>query len=241
MKTSFFVLFAFLLAFTHVHAQVVKLEALQVGRYTRQGAEDVLVESGFLSVKSKSFESSSGALYSEASLGIPANVLSTINGKFVAFKATIDTQMSINGFLDNYSFSKNAYPVVGGDAYIVTFATGEDATAPSVSIKLDKSNITEGLGAEVKATITLDKATKTDISVRYKILGDAKNTSDYRVSGPNGNLRIKKGQKSGSIIVVIVDNKVKESTETLKINLLAGTAYKLGKLKTAGLKISDND
>ncbi len=241
MKHAFLLTVTLLLALTQVHAAPTKLEVLQVGRYTRQGAE-VLVESGFLSFSTKKFESSGGALYPESSLGIPASALTAINGKFVAFKATIDTyNQTIPGFLDNYSFSTAYYPVVGGDAYIASFASGTDASAPSASVAVSKSSLNEGSKISSKLTVTLNKATKSDITVRYKVSGSARKNSDYQVSGTDGIVKIKAGKKSGFVTVKLLDDKQKEPAENIVINLLAGSNYKLGGTKKSTIKITDND
>lgn len=241
MKHALLLLATFVIGFTQTHAQSGKLETLQVGRYTRQ-SDGVLVESGFLMVSSKNFESNGGTVYPESSLAIPAADLTAINGKFVAFKATIDTYNQVNpGFLDNYSFSKSSYAVVGGDAYIVTFATGEDASAPTASLSVSKPKLKEGSNASSKIQVQLSKATKSDILVRYKISGSAKLNSDYRVSGFESTVKIKKGSKSGSATVTLNNDTQKEAEETVTITVKAGTQYKVGKRKKATIKIGDDD
>lgn len=239
MKHAFLILLTSVVALTEMHAQ--KLEALQIARYTRQGADGVLVETGFLAVTTKRFENSGGALYPEDSLGLPASSLTAINGKFVALKATTDAQMEIKGFLDNYSFSKKAYPVVGGDAYIVTFASGQDASAPTASMKVTKSKLKEGQKAKSKIKVRLNKPAPTDLVIRYKLSGSAKYNSDFRISGTKYLVKIKEGKKGGASTIFVIDDKVKEKTEKLKITMQAGSNYKLGKKKKASVKIADND
>lgn len=241
MKHAFLILLTSILALSEIFAQSGKLEVLQVGRYTRQGADGVLVESGFLSVTTKRFENSGGSLYSEESLGLPASSLTAIDGKFVALKATIDVQMEIEGFLDHYSFSKQAYPVVGGDAYMVTFASGKDASAPTASMKVTKSKVKEGQKAKSKIKVTLNKPAPTDLVIRYKLSGNAKYGSDFRVSGTKYLVKIKEGKKSGTSAILVSDDNKKEKTEKLKITMKAGSNYKLGKKKKATVKISDDD
>ena len=215
MKHTLLSIAALLISFTALLAETVKLEALQVGRYTRQGEDGVLVESGFLSVATKKFESSGAALYPEESLGLPASSLTAINGKFVTFKATIDTYRQTIGeeFISNYTFSKAYYPVVGGDAYIVDFASGKDTTAPAATFKVSKSKLKEGPKSKSKIQVKLDKPSPSDIVVRYKITGNAKYSSDYRMSGTKGLVKIKKGKKCGSVTISLLDDKLPEKTE----------------------------
>ncbi len=239
MKHAFLILLTAVVAITEIHAQ--KLEVLQVGRYTRQGADGVLVESGFLAVTTKRFENSGGSLYREDVLGIPAATLTAINGKFVAHKASVDVQMGIKGFLDHYSFSNKAYPVNGAEVYIVTFASGKDASAPTASLKVTQSKVKEGQKGNSKIKVTLNKPAPTDLVIRYKLSGSAKYNSDFRVSGTKYLVKIKEGKKSGASTILVTDDKVKEKTETLKVTMQAGSNYKLGKKKNATVTIADND
>ncbi len=242
MKKAFLLFTTLLMAFTDVHAQADKLTSLQVNRYTRQGA-DVLVETGFLSTATKTFESVVPSLHAEAVLGIPASTLTAINGKFTVNVAVIDVQIQTRGkeYLSNFAISSKSYQVIGWMAYIVDFASGDDSFAPTTSLKVSKSKLTEGPKSKSKITVTLDKATTSDIVVRYKITGKAKINSDYQVKGSFGVINIRKGKKSGAVVLSLVDDKVKEKSEKLKITLLAGGQYKLGAKKKAAITILDND
>ena len=239
MKHAFLILLTSVVALTEIYAQ--KLEALQVGRYTRQGSDGVLVESGVLAVTTKRFESSGGSLYREDVLGISAASLTAINGKFIAHKASVDLQMGIKGFLDNYSFSNKVYSINGAGVYIVTFASGNDASAPTASLVVTKSKVKEGQKGNSKIKVTLNKPAPTDLVIRYKLSGSAKYNSDFRVSGTKYLVKIKEGKKSGASTVFVTDDKVKEKSEKLKVTMQAGSNYKVGKKKNATVTIADND
>lgn len=242
MQQSLLSFVAFLLTFTLLPAATTKLETLQVGRYTRQGSDTVLVETGFLRAPKIGFVMNSSASYPESLLGIPSETLTAINGKAVCFKPTIDLYNQTNpGFLDNYTFSTNYYSISGSDSYIVTLASGGGTSAPVVSVGVSKTSLKEGPGAKADFTLTLSKAPTEDIVVLFKFGGTANGSGDFLSSNNLGSVRINKGKKTGKVTITLVNDKVKESKEKVVFTLLAHGGYKLGSPKAATVTITDDD
>lgn len=224
-------------------AQGVKLEALGAGRYSRVGKGQVMVEQGFLIAPKKGYLASSAMIYPEKSLGIPPAVISAINGKVLTFKATIDLYNFTNpGFVSLYKFSKKSYPVVGGDAYIVTLADGSGTVAPAATVRATKTRIKEGpKKASTTIIVKLDKAPVEDISILFDYGGTAKKNDDFRPANELGVIRITKGKKTGSLRIDTVNDSKKEKTERLVFALKPWAGYKLGKKKSAAVTILDDD
>ncbi|RYD47669.1 MAG: hypothetical protein EOP85_05035 [Verrucomicrobiaceae bacterium] len=226
---------------TAVSAQ--KLAALQAGRYTRQGT-NVLVESGILKAPG-GFIPDKATTYPESAFsvhGMTAASITAINGKVVAFKATIDLYQQTNpGFLDNYSFSKQSYPTAGGASYIVTLAGAGTVNAPTATVKASKTTLTEGPKATATFDITLSKAATTDTAVVFVLSGTAKSVYDYVASTNLGFVKIKKGKKTASVKITLRDDKLKEPTEKLTLTMKPHASYKLGSKKSATITIKDND
>ncbi len=242
MQRSIITLLVFLITLTQLPAAVEKLKTLQVGRYTRQGTDMVLVETGLLNAPTTGFVVLNSSSYAESVLGIPASVLTAINGKALCYKATVDLYNQTNpGFLDNYTFSSQAYPVVGGDSYIVTLATGGGTTAPTVSVKASKKTLKEGPATSSSFDLTLDKAPTADIVVLFEFGGSVKGSTDYLSSNNLGSVKIKKGKKTGKVTITLRNDKLKEPKEKLTFTLLAKGGYKLGTPKSAAITITDDD
>lgn len=242
MKSYLLSFIVFLLSVSFVPAATGKMEALQAGRYTRQKDSGVLVETGIYHASSVGFEAMSSAIYAESALGLSAATLTAVNGKVVAFKATIDLYNQINpGFLDNYKFSSAAYGLVGGDSYIVTLASGGSSTAPTVTVAASKAVISEGPVSTSNFRLTLNKAPTAAIVVLFEISGTAKSGSDYTSSNSIGSVRIKKGEKTGKVTITTLNDKKAERKETVIFKILPHGGYKVGTPKSATISITDND
>lgn len=245
MQRVFLTLVVFLCSFTLLPAATGKLETLQVGRYTRQGAGVVLVETGFLMAPKQGFVVNTSTTYPESSLaihGMTSSVITSINGKALAYKATIDYYNQFNpGFLDNYKFSSKAYAAVGGDSYIVTLANGGGTTAPTVKVSATKSQLKEGPDTQSSFVLTLNKAPTEDIVVLFEFSGSVKGSDDFLSTHNLGSIKIKKGSKSGKVTITLRNDKLKESKEKLVFTILAHGGYKLGTPKSATITITDND
>lgn len=247
MKHPVSALVVFASSMTLLPAQTGKEANLICGRYTVQPGGMVLVETGILSVASKKYSITQSASYAASALqsvhGITPATLTAVNGKYVAFKATVDTHNALNpSFLSNYKFSSQSYNLVGGASYIVTFATGGTTSAAVASVSITNAKLTEGAKKKTSDfVVTLNKAAEQDIAVTFKFTGSAKSVEDYTSSNSLGILKIKKGKKSAKVTVTVRDNKLKEPTEKLVFTILSSGGYKLGKKTSATLTILDND
>lgn len=244
MQRCFLIIALFISTFTALSAATGKMAELQVSRFTRQGT-GILVETGLLRAPSIGFVALNSTTYPESlfagTVMTPA-VITSINGKTLAHKPTIDLYNQTNpGFLGNYSFSKQVYPTTGGDCYIVTLAGGGGTKAPNLTVKASKTNLKEGPKTSASFVISLDKAPTSDIAVIFEFSGSVKGSTDYLSSHNVGSIKIKKGQKTGSVKITLRDDKLKEPTEKLVFTIFPHGGYKLGKNKTATITITDND
>lgn len=244
MQRCFLIIALFISTSTVLPAATGKLAELQVSRFTRQGA-NILVETGLLRAPTIGFVALNATTYPEtlfAGTVMTPAVITSINGKTLAHKPTIDLYNQTNpGFLDNYSFSAQVYPTTGGDCYIVTLGGGGGTTAPTASVAASKASLKEGPKVTSSFVLTLDKAPTSDIAVLFKFGGSVNGSTDYLSSHNIGSVKIKKGKKTAAVKITLKDDKLKEPKEKLVFTLLNNGGYKLGKKKAATITITDND
>jgi hypothetical protein len=110
-------------------------------------------------------------------------------------------------------------------------------TTPTVGFAQSSGDANEGQG-QATATIVLSQATSNQVSVFYKVGGSATGESDYSMQ--NGVLVFAPGQTSKTLTVPLINDKIKESNETLTITLTEPQNALLGQ-SNYSLTIHDND
>jgi predicted outer membrane repeat protein len=115
----------------------------------------------------------------------------------------------------------------------------QQAVKPAVSIKAADPRASEPGKDKAKFTISRTGATTKTLKVYYKVLGTAKNGIDYRKV--SGTITIPIGKASASLAVTALDDKIKETGETIKARVTANPAYTVGSPASAVVTITDND
>lgn len=238
-------LLVFLFATPLLHAATGKAEAIQATRYTRIG-DKVRIDIGVLKFFNKSYSVVESATYPETTLntrGLSFATITAISGKYVADRAVIDKyQASDPGYLANFVFSKEFYPVVAGKTvYVVSFAA--PVIVPVANIGVDHWTLKEGKNQKAVFKVTLSSAASKDLIIPFEVTGTARRITDYLPSNRSGKLKIKKGKKSAKITVTLVNDKLKEPKEELIYTILPGdkSDFKIGDDETATLLITDDD
>lgn len=148
--------------------------------------------------------------------------------------------------------SGDAALLLGGvDQFLVDTGTASIATATLAKVDLgapvnvvnfSKSTVTasEGRGASpVRVHVSLSQASATNVTVPFTFSGTA-SAADYSL--PSGNsIVIPAGETTASLPVVITNDTLDESNETLNIKIGTPTGAALGSSSTFALKITDND
>jgi hypothetical protein len=215
-----------------------------VYRYTKLTDGNVTVEGGGL-YSSGEYSASFTQTKTAAELagsGLDAGTLDTITGKFITGADYIDSELATaegRDRLANYSFSKTGYTTDLGRVYIIT-AGGFTPKVPKINVSVTKSSAKEG-GKPVNIELKLSEAATDELIVRFALAGSAKFKTDY--TGPSAEyfVEIPKGKTTFRIPVRPVDDKLKESTETLTFQLVKNDGYKIGKDKSVTVRIKDND
>jgi hypothetical protein len=158
-------------------------------------------------------------------------------------KDVIDTWNELDpSLLSYFSFSQQAYPVIGGDAYIVTLANDDSPAIPSVTVKTSKAKIKEGpKKSSSHFIVTLNQAADDDIQIAFSMSGSAKIGTDYRSSNKSGSLRVAKGKKSARVTITTLNDKKKERNEKVVFKILPSSKYNPGKKRSATVTILDDD
>ncbi|MXW42958.1 MAG: hypothetical protein F4Z91_07715, partial [Acidimicrobiia bacterium] len=131
---------------------------------------------------------------------------------------TDETNGSINITINpgnNYTISTTE-----GSANLTVADNDDPPPADLPEVSISDASITEGeLGwlSPLEFRLTLNKASDQDITVHYQIrLGTAINGSDY---WGGSQATISAGRTHGNIVVIVVDDKLREGNENLKIEL----------------------
>ena len=215
-----------------------------VYRYTKNPDGTVLIEGGGLYSSgeySASFSRTSPAT-DLAAQGLDAASLLAISGKFVTGADYIDSELATatgRDRLANYSFSKTSYPTDNGRVYLVT-AGGFTPTVPTINVSVSQAAIREG-GPPTSIVLKLNQAATDELIVRFALGGTAKIKNDYTGPAATRFVEIPKGKTTFRIPVRPVNDKTKETVETLYFQLVKNDGYKIGSKKSVKLRIKDND
>ncbi len=130
-----------------------------------------------------------------------------------------------------------------GGGYSVTanlpVTVTDNDTLPVVSFALPSSSAGEGSGTR-NVTVRLSPAPTAATTVSYTVGGSAAAGSDFSISG-SGTLSVSSGATTASIPVAITDDTADESSETVLLELTAGSGYTVGSADSHTLTIVDDD
>jgi hypothetical protein len=119
----------------------------------------------------------------------------------------------------------------------------EQSTPSTITIAASDASAAETITGQTanpgRFTITRTGDVTSALTVNYSIAGTATNGTDY-TSLP-GTVTFAAGASTATINVAPINDSISEPTETLTLNLAAGTGYSLGTAKTATVNIADND
>ncbi len=111
-------------------------------------------------------------------------------------------------------------------------------STPQASFEFLGSSAREGAGA-VNAQVNLSPAPQSAITITYTVGGTATSGSDYATLP--GSVQASANATSVIIPVLITDDALEESSETVVLTLTSGTGYELGSTTKYTLTITDND
>jgi hypothetical protein len=140
---------------------------------------------------------------------------------------------------DWYTPASRYATITANQTTTFTVNYAQQAVKPVVSIKAADPRASEPGKDKAKFTISRTGATTKTLKVYYKVLGTAKNGIDYRKV--SGTFTIPIGKASASLEVTALDDKIKETGETIKARVTANSSYTVGSPASAMVTISDND
>jgi len=107
-------------------------------------------------------------------------------------------------------------------------------------VSIENATATEGPNAQIKFTLTLDKAASQDVVVRYSTIDGSATAANDFVGVSNGTVTIAAGQTQATITVNLKDDSVVENTESFTLRLNSATNATIGTANATGT-ILDND
>ena len=113
-----------------------------------------------------------------------------------------------------------------------------DEPTRTVSFAEGSQTVGEGSGTH-DVEVTLKPAPTTDITVTYTVGGTATPGSDFTITD-SGTLSVPRGATTATIPVTIIDDSVKEDSETVVLTLIDGASYSVGE-RTHTLTIAASD
>ena len=134
-----------------------------------------------------------------------------------------------------HTASGGGYSVAASLAVTVT----DNDTLPVVSFALPSSSAREAAGTH-NVTVNLSPSPTAATTVSYTVGGSAVAGSDFSISG-SGTLSVSSGATTASIPVAIIDDTADESSETVLLELTAGSGYTVGSANSHTLTIVDDD
>ena len=126
------------------------------------------------------------------------------------------------------------------DSASISVLDNDDGSLPEAGFASASSSAGEGAGTH-NVSVNLDPAPTAAITLRYELGGTATGGgNDYSIPGA-GSLQVSAGSSSASIPVLINDDSVDETDETLILTLTDDSDYNLGTTSAYTLTITDND
>ncbi len=132
------------------------------------------------------------------------------------------------------SFTYKTRDTVGTESNVATVSL-----VPNGNFKLASSRGSESV-TTVKLTVTLSSPSTSKVTVRYAVTGgSALAAADFKLAA--GTLTFSAGQTSKDITLKIINDKVRETSETIQVTLSAPTNAVLGTKKMHTYTVLDND
>jgi hypothetical protein len=153
----------------------------------------------------------------------------TVGPHTVAFKAIPGWNAPVN----------QSVTIIQNQTTTATATYVQQVVKPTVTIQAADAKASEPGKDKGKFVVSRSGATTTSLKVYYKASGTAKNGIDYRKLG--GVITIPIGKPTATLVVTVLDDKIKERGETVKVNLLSNPKYLIGSLASATVKIADNE
>lgn len=120
------------------------------------------------------------------------------------------------------------YTILNDDTYIATISAS-DATAT-------EAGLTTGI---FQVSLNTTNISGSPIVVNYAVSGSAIAGTDYNTL--SGTVSIANGSQTSTIIVTPIDDNLVEGSESVTVNIVAGTGYTIGASSNATVNIVDND
>ena len=131
-----------------------------------------------------------------------------------------------------------AYDVGSSSFGTATIANSSTSGTPIVSLVVTESAASEA-GTQAIFTVVRAGSTTGVLSIPYSILGTAANGVDYE--SLTGNIVLRAGESSGTIVVNPVSDGIAEPTESVIVTLQSGIGYTLGNATTGVASISNSE
>ena len=129
----------------------------------------------------------------------------------------------------------SGYEVGSPGSHTLTIAASDPPTASFASAS---QSAQEGSGTS-DVTVNLSPAPAADITLSYTVDGTATSGSDY--TALSGTVAVSAGATTATIPVAIIDDSLREDSETVVLTLSAGSGYEVGSPGTHTLTIAASD
>lgn len=112
--------------------------------------------------------------------------------------------------------------------------------SPFVSVSTSVASLSEPLTENASVFFTLNKPAKEDLTVYYELSGTAERLTDYGLSAIE-KIVIKKGAQGAVLTISALDDTIKESRETILVNIKTGLGYRVSGINRCRIEIPAND
>lgn len=191
--------------------------------------------------------------YSASQFRIDSDTLSDINDKFVKKLSTWTLDNTLPGYLDAFQRSNSTFSIEGVPHVIISLkgtsnqpgnSCSSSVTAitegiPVVTLSTPQPNASESGPINGRFQIDLDAPRAKRITVSYTISGSAIHGKDYKTIKKS--VVIPAGTTSGYVDISPINDRKKETTETVTMNINPASTYTLSTANVASLNIFDND
>ena len=230
-----------------------------VQRFTDTGKKDnnggaiVRWDQGTLHIN-QGFIAQTSAEYSASQFQIDPGTLSSINDKFVQKLSTWTLDSTIpGGYLDAFQRSTATFSIEGVPYVMVSlkgasnqsgnscFSTVTDIAEgiPLVTLSTPQPNASETGPINGRFQIDLDAPRARKTVVSFTLSGSALNGKDYK--SIKKSVLIPAGTTSAYVDISPINDKKKETSETVTLNINPASAYTLSTRVVASINIADND
>lgn len=126
-----------------------------------------------------------------------------------------------------------------GTAPIVDMGAYEQLDSPTATLSVNPNSVLEDSGSSLEYRVQLSAPAPTPISINLSYGGIATRDVDY--NGAVNSLSIAVGATSASVLLTPIADNVVESTESLQVDVVAGSGYIVGAPSSATAQINNDD